>query len=46
MCLALISNIHGNNVALEAVDLQMFIQVMNASGMPHAAWWASHWKEV
>lgn len=29
-----------------AFDLQAFIQVMNASGMPHAAWWASHWKEV
>lgn len=27
-------------------DLQTFIQVMNASGMPHAAWWASHWKEA
>lgn len=29
-----------------AFDLQAFIQVMNASGMPHAAWWASHWKEA
>ena len=29
-----------------AFDLQAFIQVMNASGMPHAAWWASHWKAV
>lgn len=29
-----------------AFDLQAFIQVMNASGMPHAAWWASHWKEM
>jgi predicted phosphodiesterase len=29
-----------------AFDLQAFIQVMHASGMPHAAWWASHWKEA
>lgn len=29
-----------------AFDLQAFIQVMNTSGMPHAAWWASHWKEA
>jgi putative phosphoesterase len=27
-------------------DLQAFVQVMNASGMPHAAWWASRWKEA
>jgi predicted phosphodiesterase len=27
-----------------AFDLQAFIQAMNVSGMPHAAWWASHWK--
>lgn len=29
-----------------AFDLQAFTRVMNASGMPHAAWWASDWKEV
>jgi len=29
-----------------AFDLQAFIQVMNTSGMPHAAWWTSHWKEA
>ncbi len=29
-----------------AFDLQAFIQVMHTSGMPHAAWWASHWKEA
>ncbi len=29
-----------------AFDLQAFIQTMNTSGMPHAAWWASYWKEV
>lgn len=28
-----------------AFDLQAFIQAMYRSGMPHAAWWASHWKE-
>lgn len=27
-------------------DLQTFIRAMNASGMPHAAWWTSHWREV
>jgi putative phosphoesterase len=27
-------------------DLQAFIHVMNASGIPHAAWWASQWKEA
>ncbi|GLV60506.1 serine/threonine protein phosphatase [Dictyobacter sp. S3.2.2.5] len=26
-----------------AFDLPTFIQVMHASGMPHAAWWANHW---
>ncbi|QBD79351.1 metallophosphoesterase [Ktedonosporobacter rubrisoli] len=29
-----------------AFDLQAFIQAMHASGMPHAAWWASHWHEA
>lgn len=29
-----------------AFDLQAFLQTMYASGMPHAAWWASHWKEA
>jgi putative phosphoesterase len=29
-----------------AFDLQAFIQAMHASGMPHAAWWASRWKEL
>jgi predicted phosphodiesterase len=29
-----------------AFDLQAFIRVMNTSGMPHTAWWASHWKEM
>jgi putative phosphoesterase len=29
-----------------AFDLQTFIRAMNASGMPHAAWWASHWREA
>jgi hypothetical protein len=29
-----------------AFDLQAFIQAMNTSGMLHAAWWASYWKEV
>lgn len=27
-----------------AFDLQAFLQAMHASGMPHAAWWASRWK--
>jgi len=29
-----------------AFDLQAFVRAMNDSGMPHAAWWASHWKEA
>ena len=29
-----------------AFDLQTFLQAMNDSGMPHAAWWASHWKKA
>ncbi|GCE12451.1 metallophosphoesterase family protein [Tengunoibacter tsumagoiensis] len=29
-----------------AFDLQAFIHVMHDSGMPHAAWWASCWKEM
>ncbi|HLZ58038.1 MAG TPA: metallophosphoesterase family protein [Ktedonosporobacter sp.] len=29
-----------------AFDLQSFVQAMNASGMPHAAWWASQWNPV
>jgi len=29
-----------------AYDLQAFVQAMNTSGMPHAAWWANHWKEA
>lgn len=33
MRLALISDIHGNAVALEALE----------SGMPHAEWWAGDW---
>jgi hypothetical protein len=29
-----------------AFDLQAFIQAIHASGMPHAAWWASRWKKA
>jgi putative phosphoesterase len=29
-----------------AFDLQAFIEVLNTSGIPHAAWWASCWKEA
>lgn len=27
-------------------DLSAFIEAMYTSGMPHAAWWANHWKEM
>ena len=29
-----------------AFDLQAFFQSMERSGMPHATWWAIHWKEA
>lgn len=40
MRIALISDIHGNFVALEAVK-----QAVLNSDMPHAGWWAQKWEQ-